>query len=145
MAVSSVDALSGVGTDGRAGEGFFRPVRKGEKLDKLLADTKTLLSLPLWIKRLLALMISDPLYAGLLTKVHAKTPSEERALVVEREAYRARWHEAWEGESLDFVLTVPHATPAIPTNTAVKATFASCGYALIWNIVRHRVRFGRSC
>ncbi|KAG6329036.1 hypothetical protein ID866_10053, partial [Astraeus odoratus] len=63
------------------GEDFFNAVRKDEKLDPLLTATKSLLSMPLIVKRLLALFTSDTLQASVLTSVHAKTPTQERALI----------------------------------------------------------------
>jgi len=97
--------------------------------------TKTLLSIPLFIKRLLAAITPDALQSTILTSLHAKTPVQERALVVAREQYRAQWHEVWEKAGFDYVLCLPHPSPAIPKGTAEKATFASCGSMLIFNIV----------
>ncbi|KIJ15384.1 hypothetical protein PAXINDRAFT_11929 [Paxillus involutus ATCC 200175] len=121
------------------GAGFFAPVRKDEKLDPVVTGVKSLLGMPLFVKQFLAMLTrgltGDEVWASMLEKFHTKTSGEERALVVAREEYRARWHEAWEAEGLDFVLTVPHPLPAIPTGTAEKVTLTSCGYMMIFNIL----------
>jgi len=121
------------------GAGVFGPVRKDEKLDPVLLAIKSLLALPLWLKKFLATvtrkLTGDEVWASMLEKLHNKSPAEERSLVVSRDEYRAKWHSAWEAEELDFVLTVPHALPAIPAGTAEKVTLVSCGFMMIFNIV----------
>ncbi|KAF8841095.1 amidase signature enzyme [Paxillus ammoniavirescens] len=122
-----------------AGAGFFAPVRKDERLDPVVTGVKSLLGMPLFVKQFLAMLTrgltGDEVWASMLEKFHTKTSGEERALVVAREEYRARWHEAWEAEGLDFVLTVPHPLPAIPAGTAEKVTLISCSYTMIFNIL----------
>jgi hypothetical protein len=114
-------------------------VRKDEKLDPVLLGIKSLLGMPLWLKKFLAIvtrkLTGDEVWASMLEKLHVKSPAEERSLVVSRDEYRAKWHSAWEAEEFDFVLTVPHALPAIPAGTAEKVTLVSCGYMMIFNIV----------
>ncbi|KAF9220805.1 amidase signature enzyme [Gyrodon lividus] len=122
-----------------SGAGVFNPLRKDEKLDPVLTGVKSLLGMPLFVKQFMAMLTrkftGDEVWASMLEKLHTKTSSEERALVVAREEYRARWHEAWEAEGLDFVLTVPHPLPAIPAGTAEKVTLVSCGFTMIFNIL----------
>jgi len=114
-------------------------VRKDEKLDPVILGIKSLLGMPLWLKKFLAVvtrkLTGDEVWASMLETLHTKSPAEERSLVVARDEYRAQWHQAWEAEELDFVLTVPHPLPAIPAGTAEKATLVSCGYMMIFNIV----------
>ncbi|KAG0702173.1 amidase signature domain-containing protein [Suillus ampliporus] len=121
------------------GAGFFNTVRKDEKLDPVLLATKSLLGMPLWLKKFLAMITrkwsGDEAYASMLETLHVKSPAEERALVVSRDEYRAKWHKAWEVEGLDFVLTVPHALPAIPAGSAEKVTLVSAAYMMIFNIL----------
>ncbi|KIJ63821.1 hypothetical protein HYDPIDRAFT_168263 [Hydnomerulius pinastri MD-312] len=121
------------------GVGVFKPVRKDEKLDPVMTGIKSLLGMPLFVKKFLAMLTrrltGDEVWASMLEKLHMKTASEERALVVAREEYKARWHEAWEAEGLDFVLTVPHSLPAIPAGTAEKVTLVSAGYMMLFNIL----------
>lgn len=76
----------------------------------------------------------DPIYASLLTGFREKTIKEYYALVAEREAYRARWFEAWRGSGLDFVLTAPNALPAVP-NGGMKKGWKVCGYSFLFNLV----------
>ena len=68
--------------------------------------------------------------------MHPKSISEERMLVVQRDKYRAAWHERWADEGLDFVLTVPHALPALENGSSEKVTLMSAGYTFIFNLVR---------
>ncbi|KAH7882496.1 amidase signature domain-containing protein [Phlebopus sp. FC_14] len=124
------------------GAAVFKPVRKDEKLDPVMVGLRSLLEMPLFVKKLLAKLTrrfnGDVVWASMLENLHVKTPSQERALVVAREAYKARWHEAWDTEGLDFVLTVPHSLPGIPAGAAEKVTLVSASYVMIFNIVRLR-------
>ncbi|KAH7924937.1 amidase signature enzyme [Leucogyrophana mollusca] len=121
------------------GSGVFGPVRRDEKLDPVMLGVKSLLGMPLFVKKLLAQVTrrlnGDEVWASMLEKLHPKSPSEERALVVAREQYKAKWHDTWDAEGLDFVLTVPHALPAIPSGSAEKVTLVSAGYMMIFNIL----------
>lgn len=122
------------------GAGYFKPFRKDEKLDPVMSGSKSLLEMPLFVKKFLAMitrsLTGDEFLASLTESLHTKTAVEERALVVARDDYRARWHDAWKAEGLDFVLTVPHALPAIPAGSAEKVTLFSVAPAMICNIVR---------
>ena len=77
-------------------------------------------------------------WASLVEVFHPKSTLDERRLVVERAAYKAAWHEAWRREGPDFVLTVPHALPAVPRDPRAsdRATLVSANYAFMYNIVR---------
>ena len=105
-----------------------------------MRGTRFLLQLPLFVKKFLAMLTrsftGDEVSASLIETSHSKTAAEERALVVARDEYRERWHDAWEAEGLDFVLTVPHPMPAIPTGAAEKVTLLSAALGMICNIVR---------
>lgn len=68
--------------------------------------------------------------------MHAKTIAEERALIVERDQFRAEWHEQWAKEGLDFVLTVPAPFPAIKHGEGLKASLMTASYAFLFNLVR---------
>lgn len=122
------------------GAGLFGQLRKDEKLDAVMSGSKFLLELPWFVKKLLAMLTriltGDEVWASLIEALHTKTAAEERALVLARDEYQARWHDAWEAEGLDFVLTVPHPMPAIPTGTAEKVTLISGAMGMICNIVR---------
>jgi hypothetical protein len=69
--------------------------------------------------------------------MHGKTVIQERELIVARDVYRAEWHERWTEEGLDFVLTVPHAFPALENGTSEQMTLMSAGYTLLFNLVSY--------
>jgi len=122
-----------------AGAGYFKPLRKDEKIDPVMSASKSLLEMPLFVKKFLAMLTrsftGDEVSASFTESLHTKTAVEERALVVARDQYRAQWYDAWEAEGLDFVLTVPHPMPAIPTGTAEKVTLIPSALTMICNIV----------
>ena len=80
-------------------------------------------------------IMRDPLYAELLDGWHVNDGQEFYALIGEREEYRMRWHEFWQAQQLDFVLTVPNALPAMRHNDSDHG-FKACGYSFLFNIVR---------
>lgn len=124
---------------GDGGAGFFGPLRKDEKLDPVMVAVKSLLGMPLLLKKFLAMITrkftGDEVWASMLETLHLKSPAEERALVVSRDEHKAKWHQAWDDEGFDFLLTVPHPLPAIPTGTAEKVTLVSASYMMIFNIL----------
>lgn len=68
--------------------------------------------------------------------MHRKTVVQDRQLIIARDVYRAEWHKKWMEEGLDFVLTVPHAFPALENGTSEQTTLMSAGYTLIFNLVK---------
>lgn len=62
---------------------------------------------------------------------------EERRLVHQRDLYRAKWHRQLIEEGIDFILTVPHALPALENGGSERATLMSAGYTFIFSLVRH--------
>ena len=96
-----------------------------------------LLQLPRLIKKILAFFIrsKDPIASEVYGIMHRKTVIQERELIVARDVYRAEWHEKWTEEGLDFVLTVPHAFPALENGTSEQTTLMSAGYTLLFNLV----------
>jgi hypothetical protein len=60
---------------------------------------------------------------------------EERRLVEQRDNYRAEWHKKLTEEGVDFVLTVPHALPALQNGGSERTTLMSAGYTFIFNLV----------
>ena len=110
-----------------------------------------LLQLPRIIKKILAFFIrqrssvvgvgggsggGDPMASQLYGIMHRKTVVQDRQLIIARDVYRAEWHKKWMEEGLDFVLTVPHAFPALENGTSEQATLMSAGYTLIFNLVK---------
>ncbi|KAG9311569.1 amidase signature domain-containing protein [Chiua virens] len=122
-----------------AADGFFKPLRKDERLDPVMSGSKSLLRMPLFIKQFLAMvtrtLTGDEVYASLIESLHTKTTAQERDLVVARDEYRGRWNDVWEAQDVDFVLSVPNPMPAIPTGTAEKVTLLSAATGMICNIV----------
>ena len=67
--------------------------------------------------------------------MHTKTVVQDRQSIIARDFYRAEWHQKWTEENLDFVLTVPHAFPALENGTSEQTTLMSAGHTLIFNLV----------
>lgn len=77
----------------------------------------------------------DDIWAGLLGDWREKTGFEQWKLVARREAYKAKFHEWWETEAkVDFLITPPNATPAVP-HDGMHDAVASCGYTFLFNLV----------
>nr|VWO95981.1 Protein kinase domain-containing protein [Ganoderma boninense] len=121
------------------------PLRTGEFISPALRTVRLILSLPLWVKKVQAKLLRwfsrpwgrNDAWASLIEVFHPKSTLDERRLVVEREAYKAAWHEAWRREGLDFVLTVPHSLPAVPRDPRAsdRATLVSANYAFMYNVL----------
>ncbi|KAI0635257.1 amidase signature enzyme [Trametes polyzona] len=119
--------------------------RIGEFVNPALLTVRFILRLPLWLKQFNAMLLRwfsrpwgrNDAWAALLEVFHPRTAREERDLVVQRDAYRAAWHTAWRDAELDFLLTVPHALPAMPTDPKAsdKATLVSANYAFLYNVL----------
>ncbi|KAI0881291.1 amidase [Annulohypoxylon maeteangense] len=84
----------------------------------------------LWVKYIRR----DALWADLLKDFHAKSAFEQWKLVSQREAYRAKWFDWWNDTDVDFLLTPPNATPAVP-HDGMKEAVSSCGYTFLFNII----------
>ena len=101
----------------------------------------SLLHLPKILKKILAFFTrqtgGDPMASQLYDIMHTKSVVQDRKSIVARDVYRARWHEKWIEEGLDFVLTVPHPFPALENGTSEQTTLMSAGYTLIFNLVSH--------
>ncbi|KAK6860577.1 amidase [Apiospora arundinis] len=67
-------------------------------------------------------------WAGLIRDWHPKSAYENSMLVTRREAYRFTWL-----ARLDFLITPPHATPALP-HGAMKDAVRSYGYTFLFNL-----------
>jgi Asp-tRNA(Asn)/Glu-tRNA(Gln) amidotransferase A subunit family amidase len=77
----------------------------------------------------------DERWAGLVRNWHEKSAFEHWKLVARREAYKAQWHDWWNNEAqVDFLITPPNATPAVP-HDGMKDAVASCGYTFLFNLV----------
>ncbi|TGO16003.1 hypothetical protein BTUL_0033g00410 [Botrytis tulipae] len=77
----------------------------------------------------------DDIWAGLIKEWHEKSAYEQWKLVAKREAYKAKFHAWWEDEvKLDFMITPPNATPAVP-HDGMKDAVSSCGYTFLFNLL----------
>ena len=84
----------------------------------------------LWVKY----VRRDEVWAGLLKEWHEKSAFEQWKLVAKREAYKARWHEWWNAEGFDCLVTPVNTTPAVP-HEGMKEAVSSCGYTFLFNLV----------
>lgn len=119
---------------------FRLPYRTGEQEDAGAAQMSKYMRLSRPVQYLCYLWIKyirqDPIWAALLKGFYPKSAFQQWQLVSRREAYKAKWHKWWQEESkLDFVLTPPNATPALP-HRAMKDAVSSCGYTFLFNLVR---------
>ncbi|KAI1378887.1 amidase [Hypoxylon crocopeplum] len=114
---------------------FFR---FGEWNDPGAAQIERLMKLPRPLKYIWYLWVKyvqkDDIFAGLIKDSHEKTAFEQWKLVAEREAYRVKWFEWWNSVDVDFILTPPNATPAVP-HDGMKDAVSSCGYTFLFNVV----------
>jgi len=84
----------------------------------------------LWVKYIRR----DKIWADLLYNWHEKNSFEQWEWVAKREAYKALWHDWWNGQELDFLVTPVNATPAIP-HGGMREAVSSCGYTFLFNLV----------
>lgn len=114
---------------------FFRP---GERNDPGAEQLHWLMRLPNPLKYLYYLWVRyvrrDELWAGLVRDWREKSALENWQLVAKREAYRTQWFQWWNGAEIDFLLTPPNATPAVP-HDGMKDAVSSCGYTFMFNLV----------
>ncbi|KAK3643563.1 hypothetical protein LTR56_010072 [Elasticomyces elasticus] len=117
--------------------------RTGESDDPGAAEFGRYMRLPRFIKwfywAYVKYLKRDETWAGLLEHWHEKSAFENWQWVTKREVYKARWHEWWNsfgnrGDGMDFILTPPNATPAVP-HGAMKSAAAACGYTFLFNLL----------
>ncbi|PMD20822.1 amidase signature enzyme [Hyaloscypha hepaticicola] len=115
---------------------FFRT---GEWEDSGARQMSFLMGLPspfkyvyyLWVKY----VRRDDIWAGLIRNWSEKSAYEQWKLVTKREAYKAKFHDWWEQEAkIDFMITPPNATPAVP-HDGMKEAVSSCGYTFLFNLL----------
>jgi Asp-tRNA(Asn)/Glu-tRNA(Gln) amidotransferase A subunit family amidase len=81
----------------------------------------------------------DLIWAGLLEHWYEKSAAENWQWVYKREAYKAGFHAWWntygdKGDGLDFIITPPNSTPAVP-HGGMSTAAAACGYTFLWNLL----------
>jgi len=117
---------------------FSVPFRTGETNDPGASQMWTAMHMPrlfnwfyyLWVKY----VRRDSIWAGLVKGWQPKSAYENWILVAQREAYKAKWHDWWNKEDFDVLITPPNATPALP-HGAMKDAMSSCGYTFLFNLV----------
>ncbi|KAK9324246.1 amidase signature domain-containing protein [Lipomyces orientalis] len=109
-----------------------------EPYDKGVTKFLRIARLPRFIKKIWAWLYlkfkGDTVIASLLSNWNEKTMPEHMGLVWEREGYRAQYFSAWKTSGIDFLITAPNATPALP-HDGMFQSFASIGYAVMFNLV----------
>lgn len=120
------------------GEIALRKQRCGEVNDWGVNRFMMSMRLPRCLMRLYAWYLEtikgDRVWAALVRDWHVKTIAERWDLVAEREGYKAEFFEAWKKSGIDFLLSVPNATPAIPHHGLYESV-SSCGYTFMFNLV----------
>lgn len=113
--------------------------RSGEREDRGANQMGFMMNLPRPFKYLYYLWVKyvrqDNVWAELMRDWHPKSAYENWQLVMQREAYRAKWFDWWNSVDVDCLLTPPNATPALP-HDAMKDACGSCGYTFLFNMVR---------
>ncbi|PFH49389.1 hypothetical protein AMATHDRAFT_178930 [Amanita thiersii Skay4041] len=133
---------------GDGGQQIREALLPSEKLNTPAMSVLGLLSLPRFFKSLLARLTrhlpgwwrrlfgaGDYVAADFYEIMRSRSVCEERRIICARDEYRAAWHEKWISEGLDFVLTVPHAFPALAHDASEKATLMSAGYTFIFSLL----------
>jgi Asp-tRNA(Asn)/Glu-tRNA(Gln) amidotransferase A subunit family amidase len=115
---------------------FFRT---GEWEDAGAKQMSWLMALPAPFKWLYYAWVKyarrDEVWAGLVKDWKEKSAYEQWKFVTKREAYKAKFHDWWEQEAkIDFIITPPNATPAVP-HEGMKDAVSSCGYTFLFNLV----------
>lgn len=121
-----------------AGTTFLTPFRASESQDPGVAQLLRLARLPSPLRYLYYLYTryirQDALYASLILAFGRKSVAEQWALVAEREAYKAEWHAWWSAQEIDFLVTVPNPTPAVP-HGGMRGAVSACGYTVLFNLL----------
>lgn len=122
------------------GNTFMSFFRTGEWNDPGASQMVFYMNLPRPIKYVYYLWVKyvkrDDIWAGLLRDFHAKSAHEYWQLAGRREAYKNNFFNWWSEEAkMDFMITPPNATPAVP-HEAMHDAVSSCGYTFLFNLVR---------
>lgn len=116
----------------------LKPLYDSEPNDPGMSAAAFWFQLPRILQRLYSLYIRyvrrDRIYAYLLNGFHQQTVDELYVLVKRREAYRAKWHEAWNEAGIDLLVTAPNALPAVP-HKGMKTGWRACGYTFLFNLL----------
>jgi Asp-tRNA(Asn)/Glu-tRNA(Gln) amidotransferase A subunit family amidase len=121
------------------GKTFMSFFRTGEWNDLGAKQMVYYMNLPRPVKYVYYLWVKyikrDDILAGLLRDWHAKTAYEYWQLAGRREAYKNKFFNWWNEEAkMDFMITPPNATPAVP-HGGMHDVVSSCGYTFLFNLV----------
>ncbi|KAF2006321.1 amidase signature enzyme [Amniculicola lignicola CBS 123094] len=121
------------------GRTFMSFFRTGEWNDPGAAQMMFYMELPRPVKYLYYLWVKyvkgDSIWAGLLRDWHPKTAYEYWQLAGRREAYKDKFYNWWSNEAkMDFMITPPNATPAVP-HDGMHDAVSSCGYTFLFNLL----------
>lgn len=115
-----------------------RDQAKGELNDAGVNRAMKCMRLPRFLKKIYAWYLEhikgDKIWASLVRDWNEKTITERWDLVYERETYKGEFFEAWKDSGIDFMITPPNATPALPHKGLYEA-FSSCGYTFMFNLL----------
>jgi hypothetical protein len=124
----------------------IKPLRKGESINEAAIKGNFIQKLPNFVRRVMAWMLrnwSSPAgrnddWATLLVEGFKPCAgiNEERELFVKQDDYLAEWNRSLNENNLDFILTSPFPTPAIPRDTTGKVTLMASSGTFIFNLVR---------
>ncbi|KAF2737642.1 amidase signature enzyme [Polyplosphaeria fusca] len=118
---------------------FMSNGRTGEWNDPGAAQLNFYMWLPKPVKYLYYLWVKyvkgDSIWAGLLKDWHPKSAYEYWQLAGKREAFKAKFYTWWSEEAkMDFMITPPNATPAVP-HGGMHDAVSSCGYTFLFNLL----------
>lgn len=127
---------------------FRQPFRTGETTDPGAGQMAFYMALPSPLRYLYYLYVRyvrrDPIWAGLIKGFYEKSAFENWQLVAQREAFKVKWFDWWNGINaspsssssgdMDVILCPPNATPAVP-HDGMKYAVSSCGYTFLWNLL----------
>ncbi|ODQ65583.1 amidase signature enzyme [Nadsonia fulvescens var. elongata DSM 6958] len=124
------------GSDG--GAVYTRDQLTGENNDGSVAASLKLQHLPRWVKKVYAWYLyyikGDTVLSYLVRDYNVKTIVERWNLAAEREVYKNDFFNAWQDAKIDFLLTVPHCTPAFPKYNNV-IQFWLANYTFLYNLL----------
>ncbi len=126
-------------TDTFLGSQIFAKLLPNERLNDALMGTLTLIRRSRFVRSLYRLWgyITGRPQPEAPEDLCSKTIVEERELILQRETLRDQWHQQWNSQGLDFVLTVTHPFPALANGDGVKASLMSASYTFLFNLVCH--------
>ncbi|VVT49276.1 uncharacterized protein SAPINGB_P002191 [Magnusiomyces paraingens] len=121
-----------------AGKVALRKQRCGEHNDAGVDRFMKGARLPRFVKKIWAWFLEniwgDHVWATLVRDWNEKTIVERWDLVAEREGYKAAFFDKWSESEIDFLITVPNATPSFP-HRGLLESYASCGYTFMFNLL----------